>query len=162
MPSYFMPPQEYGEFPKTEVNAILQGVTAVMESWAHLPSRYIGVPVEGPASLPLEFSVRFSGYASGFLNVRTSIEMARALVRQTNGKNVTRVPVEDVFKEFVDIFSGKLMAYLWGNNWGLLKMEMPTFTQPKNWPEKEPTACCAFIVENWPVEVRLWIDAGAE
>lgn len=162
MPSHFIPPQEYGEFPKTEVNAILQGVTAVMESWAHLPSRYIGMPVEGPAFLPLEFSVRFSGHATGFLNVRTTPDVAKVLILKVGGRKALKSAEVEVFKEFVDVFSGRLMAYLWGNNWGLLRMELPNFTTPKSWPKKEPTACCAFIVEHWPVEVRLWIDQEFE
>src|SRR5271163_2592289 len=114
MPSYFLPPTEYGNSPKTEVNAILQGVTAVLESWAHLPSRYIGIPVDGPAPLPLEFSVRFAFHTTGFLNVRTAPELAKILLNHTQGGQVKKLS-EEVVREFVDIFSGRLMAYLWGN-----------------------------------------------
>ena len=158
MPSYFAIPQEYGEFPKSELNGILQGVAVVFESWAHLSSRYIGLPVEGPAPLSLEFSVKFSGHSSGFLNVRTTKEMAQILFKSVKGKSASLLPEEEVFKEFVAIFSGRLMAYLWGNNWGLFKSDAPVFSTPQDWPQKQPTASCAFLVENWPVEVRLWIE----
>jgi hypothetical protein len=158
MPSYFAIPQEYGEFPKSELNGILQGVAVVLESWANLSSRYIGAPVEGPAPMPLEFSVKFSGHSSGFLNVRTTAEMAKILLRSGEGKTVRQLPEEEVFKEFVSIFSGRLMAYLWGNNWGLFKSDAPVFSTPEHWPKSQPAASCAFLVENWPVEVRLWIE----
>jgi hypothetical protein len=158
MPSYFAIPQEYGEFPKSELNGILQGVAVVLESWAHLSSRYIGLPVEGPAPLSLEFSVKFSGQASGFLNVRTTKEMAQILLKSFKVKSSHSLPEEEIVKEFVAIFSGRLMAYLWGNDWGLFKSDAPIFSTPQDWPQYQPTASCAFLVENWPVEVRLWIE----
>jgi hypothetical protein len=158
MPSYFAVPPEYGEFPKSELNGILQGVAVVLETWANLPSRYIGVPVEGPAPMSLEFSVKFSGQASGYLNVRTTNEMAQVLLRSLEGKTDHPLQEDEVFKEFVVIFSGRLMAYLWGNNWGLFKSDPPSFSTPKNWPQDQPAASCAFLVENWPVEVRLWVE----
>jgi hypothetical protein len=162
MPAYVAIPQQNGEFPKSELNGILQGVSVVLESWANLSSRYIGVPVEGPAPLPLEFSVKFSGQASGYLNVRTSDEMAKVLHRSIQSKNGSFITEEAIFKEFVAVFSGRLMAYLWGNNWGLFKSDAPVFSTPENWPASAPSACCAFIVENWPVEIRLWIESDTE
>ncbi len=158
MPAYIAIPQQNGEFPKSELNGILQGVSVVLESWANLSSRYIGVPVEGPAPLPLEFSVKFSGQASGYLNVRTSDELAKVLYRSIQTKAKSHISQDDIFREFVAVFSGRLMAYLWGNNWGLFKSDAPTFSTPENWPKTDPSACCAFIVENWPVEIRLWIE----
>ena len=158
MPAYAAIPQENGEFPKSELNGILQGVSVVLESWANLSSRYIGVPVEGPAPLPLEFSVKFSGQATGYLNVRTSDELAKVLHHSIKSKNRAFASEDDIFKEFVAVFSGRLMAYLWGNNWGLFKSDAPVFSTPKDWPKETPSACCAFIVENWPVEIRLWIE----
>jgi hypothetical protein len=61
-----------------------------------------------------------------------------------------------VIKEFANLLSDRLMAYLWGNHRRPFKYDEQFFSAPPHWPKGELTACGAFIVENFPVEVRLW------
>jgi hypothetical protein len=58
--SYFAVPESKGRIPKSELSGILKSMESILKSWADLSARFIGAPAEGPADLPLEFSVLFS------------------------------------------------------------------------------------------------------
>lgn len=159
MTSYAAVSEASNQIPESELTGIVKSVETVLQSWANLSSRYIGMPAEGPATLPLEVSVRFSSPCSVFLNVRTTSEMARVLVSSIRCQAVYPIPEEEVFKEFVNFLSDRLMAYLWGNNKRPFKTNEQFFSTPRNWPPGEPTAGGAFIVKNYPIEVRLWTES---
>jgi hypothetical protein len=53
------------------------------------------------------------------------------------------------------------MTFLWGKSGQAFDPFIPIPTVPRDWPEVEPSASCAFIVENIPVEVRIWIKEKA-
>jgi len=158
MTSYSAVPEPSNQIPQSELNGILKSVEAVLQSWAHLSSRYIGMPAEGPATLPLEFSVRFSAPFSLFLNIRTTNEMAQVIIHSIRGQILFPISDEEAFKEFANLLSDRLMGYLWGNNRRPFKPDEQFLSVPQNWPIGEPTACAAFIVENSPIEVRLWTE----
>ncbi len=157
MQVYFPAPLEYQDFPKAEMNAVMEAMKNVLHSWAYLPSGSIGAPVEGPAPLQLERSVRLSGRALGYLNVRTNPELSKILAEYAQGEPVAVENQEDAFHEFVNIFCGHLMTYLWGKEGKGFDSFLPIPTTPADWPITSPAASCAFIVEDIPVEVRLWI-----
>jgi hypothetical protein len=158
MRAYSPKPLESG-FPKAEMNAVLEAMRHVLHTWAYLPSFPIGMPVEGPANLPLERSVRLSGRALAYVNIRTSPELSLLLSQYAQGETDTKA-CEDAFYEFVNIFCGHLMTYLWGTEGVSFEPYLPIPTTPADWPQAEPTSSCAFIVENIPIEVRLWIKEG--
>lgn len=158
MTSYFAVPEPSDRIPKSELNGILKSVDSVLQSWANLSSHYIGMPAEGPATLPLEVSVRFSFPHPIFLNVRTTDELAKVLVSSIRCQAIYSIPEEEIFKEFVNLLSDRLMVYLWGNNKRPFRCEEQILSTPQNWPLGEPDAGCAFIVENFPIEVRLWTE----
>ncbi|HXL72047.1 MAG TPA: hypothetical protein VN963_00340 [bacterium] len=158
MTSYLAVPEPSDRIPEGELTGILKSVDSVLQSWANLSSQHIGMPAEGPAPLPLEFSIRFSFPSSVFLNVRTTGEMAQVMIRSIRGQAVFPISDEEVFREFVNLLSDRLMAYLWGNHRRPFKSNEQFFSAPRNWPLGEPTACGAFIVENFPIEVRLWAE----
>ena len=157
MPSYSPVPHKHGQFLKSEINGILECLAEVLETSAKLRCRHIGMPAEGPASLPLEFSVRYYGQSSIYLNVRTTMELAQLLEASIQDGAMKPGKREETFKEFVNAFGGRLTAYLWGSVGGNSSPDIPSLSTPQSWPAREPTACCAFIVENWPLEVRLWM-----
>ena len=154
---YTPAPLEYQDFPKAEQNALQEAMKHVLHTWAYLPSGPIGAPVEGPAGLSLERSVRISGRALGFLNLRTSPELSFLLSQCAQGEEEPAGDSEDAFHEFVNIYCGHLMTYLWGKSGTHFDSFLPVPTTPTDWPKGAPTASCAFLVENIPVEVRLWI-----
>ncbi len=157
MPTYFPAPLEHQDFPKAEQNAVQEAMRHVLHSWAYLPSGPIGAPVEGPAPLKLERSVSLSGRALAYLNIRTSPELAKLLSESARGEERHEENDEDAFYEFVNIYCGHLMTYLWGKEGAKFDSFLPVPTTPVDWPKPTPSASCAFLVENIPVEVRLWI-----
>jgi hypothetical protein len=157
MQTYYPAPLEYQGFPKAELNAIMESMRHVLHSWAYLPSGPIGTPVEGPARLDLERSVILSGRALAFLNVRTCPELTSLLSQCAMGEPGSAADAEDAFHEFVNIYCGHLTTYLWGKEGAKFNSFLPVPSTPTEWPRVEPSASCAFLVENIPVEVRLWI-----
>jgi hypothetical protein len=161
MAPYLAVPEPADQVPDSEFNGILKSLETVLQSWVNLSSRYIGMPAEGPAALPLELSIRFTSPYPVFLNVRTTSEMTQVMIHSLTGPILFPISDEEVFREFASLFSDRLMAYLWGNNRRPFKSDEQFYSQPRNWPPGEPTACAAFIVENFPIEVRLWTRSGA-
>ena len=157
MPTYFPAPLEYQDFPKAEQSAVQEAMRHVLHSWAYLPCGSIGAPVEGPAPLVIERSVRLSGRALAFLNIRTTPELSKMLAQCAQGEENHGDNGEDAFHEFVNIYCGHLMTYLWGKAGAKFDSFLPVPTTPMDWPNVQPSASCAFLVENIPVEVRLWI-----
>jgi hypothetical protein len=158
MTAYVSVPEPSDRIPQSELNGILKSVESVLQSWANLSSHYIGMPAEGPAPLPLELSIRFSAPFFIFLNIRTTSDMTQVIIRSIRGQSIFPISDEEVFKEFSNFLSDRLMGYLWGNNRRPFKPDQQFFSTPQNWPIGEPAACAAFIVENLPIEIRLWTE----
>lgn len=159
MRTYYPAPLEHHDFPKAEQSAVMEAMKHVLHSWAYLTAGPIGAPVEGPARLPLERSVALSGRALATLNLRTNPDLSGLLSQSATGEEDEIGDPEDAFQEFVNIYCGHLMTYLWGKSGSHFDSFLPIPTTPKDWPAAAPSASCAFLVENIPVEVRLWIKA---
>lgn len=150
--TYFEISEECSEFLKSELKVIFQGIDSVLKTWAKTSTRYIGIPVEERDPLPLEFSTEFSGLFSGILTVRTTPDMARVLLL---GLSVHRFSKEEAFKEFAAVLSSRLSAHFQAVNRGILVSSAPRVSTERNPLKSEMIGCCAFVVENWPVEVRV-------
>ena len=157
MKKHSIQPLAHQGLPKTEVMAVVEAMRHVLQGWAFLPLDYIGEPVAGPARMPLEWSVRLSGAALCFLNIRTFPEVSALLSHHAQGEGTGPEDQEDAFREFVNIFCGHMVTYLWGKEGAAFDPYIPVPTTPEDWPNANPSASCAFLVENVPVEVRLWI-----
>ena len=157
MSVYVPNPMEHHDFPKSEINAVLEAMRHVLRYWAYLPYCDVGLPVDGPAKMPLERSVRLSGRSLACLTIRTQPELAELLAHYSQGESKNPGDAEDAFQEFVNIYAGHLMTYLWGDSGKSFDPYLPVPTTPNDWPKPTAAASCAFIVENIPVEVRLWI-----
>jgi hypothetical protein len=148
--TYFEISEECSEFLKDELKVIFQGVDSVLKTWARTSTRYIGIPVEERDPLPLEVSAEIFGRISGVLNIRTTPDMARVLFLGS-----PRFSAEEVFKEFAAVLSGRLSAHFQGKNRGVFVSGAPEASKFGYGSESETIGCCAFVVENWPVEVRV-------
>src|SRR5665213_773353 len=60
----------------------------------------------------------------------------------------------EVFKEFSAVLSRRLSAHFQGKNRSFFVSDKPRVSTQGN-PESQTIGCCAFVVENWPVEVRV-------
>jgi len=150
--TYFEISEECSEFLKSELKVIFQGVDSVLKTWARTSTRYIGIPVEERDPLPLEFSAEISGRVSGILSIRTTPDMARALLL---GLSVHRFSKEEAFKEFAVVLNNRLSEYFKVKNRGIFVFGESQISKAGNPQESLTIGCCAFVVENWPVEVRV-------
>jgi len=133
---------------------------AVLEKWAFLPCDFMGDTVEGPANLPLERMVGFSGPLEGCLVVRSSAGFGKHLWENVSGDDESEgdTPHGDAFSEFVNLYFGHLLALFRQSVEGTFDPFLPQSSIPSLWPDRRPDAALALLVENIPVEVRLWID----
>lgn len=132
----------------------------VLEKWAFLPCDFMGLPVEGPAHLPLERMVGFTGPLDGFLVVRAPEGFGQYLWENVSGedKALQDIPHADAFSEFVNLYFGHLLTVLRNCTGGSFDPYLPQLSNPALWPEGQPDAALALLVENMPVEVRLWLE----
>ena len=135
----------------------------VLEKWAFLPSENIGTTVEGPANLPLERMVGFSGPLEGFLVVRAPERFGKYLWENVSGEenSSSSIPHGDAFTEFVNLYFGHLLTSLTEFRQGTFDPYLPQPSNPSLWPADKPKSSVALLVEDMPVEIRLWIVPGA-
>jgi hypothetical protein len=157
MDPFFLGTPLHEEFPKTELKAVMESMRTVLKSWVYLPSGHIGRPVDGPARLSLERSVSLEGDARAFVTIRTVPQLGSLLCQYATGDPCGPEEGEDAFYEFVNIFCGHLVTYLWGSEGKVFQTYLPVPTTPADWPNAAPSVACAFITEDLPIEVRLWI-----
>lgn len=151
-------PEESRTAPLTDME-LFQVFQGVVEKWAFLPCVEIGPLVEGPAHLPLERMVCFSGVVEGFLVVRAPHRFGQCLWENIAGAEGTGETLahNDAFNEFVNLFFGHLSPSLRRPGQGLLNPYLPQASYPGLWPQRRPQASLAALVEDMPVEVRLWL-----
>lgn len=135
----------------------------VLEKWAFLPSEDIGPTVEGPAHLPLERMVGFSGPLEGFLVVRAPERFGKYLWENVSGEenSTSSIPHGDAFTEFVNLYFGHLLTGLTELRQGTFDPYLPQPSTPSLWPLGKPKSTVALLVEDMPVEIRLWIGSKA-
>lgn len=133
---------------------------SVLEKWAFLSCDFMGGTVEGPAQLPLERLVGFSGPLEGYLVVRSSENFGKHLWENVSGDEsaLDAAPHGDAFSEFVNLYFGHILTVLRRHVEGTFDPYLPQSSIPSLWPGRKPDAAIALLVENIPVEVRLWID----
>ena len=135
----------------------------IVEKWAFLPCANIGPLVDGPAHLPLERMVSFSGSVEGLLVVRAPQRFGQCLWESISGSANTTdsLPHGDAFTEFVNLFFGHLSSSLRRLAPGQLDPYLPQTSYPGLWPQRRPQASLAVLVEDMPVEIRLWLGADS-
>jgi chemotaxis protein CheY-P-specific phosphatase CheC len=131
----------------------------VLEKWAFMPSDNIGTTVEGPANLPLERMVGFSGPLEGFLVVRAPERFGKYLWENVSGEenSSSTIPHGDAFTEFVNLYFGHLLTSMNEFRMGNFDPYLPQPSHPELWPKGTPSSAVALLVEDMPVEIRLWI-----
>ncbi len=155
MLTHFEIPEEYGYFPKGELEGVLEGAEIVLQTWG--TSRKGGAPAEKSPRF-VEFSVGFLGRFFGILNVRATLDMAKALLGSAKGVSFEHLSEKEITKEFSNVLMGRLTAHLWVKNWGVFVSGVPQLSASGMWADGKPLASCTFVVEDWPVEVRLMTE----
>jgi hypothetical protein len=97
------------------------------------------------------------GPLHGLLHIRASADLASLVSKRVFEKEGLRARTQAAFKEFRELFAGRLMADLWGQHGTWFKSNFPSFTQAAC-RDFQPSAHWVFFFEEKPIEVYLWFD----
>ncbi len=123
---------------------------------ADLSSQFIGSPVEGPAVMSLERSVRLAGPAKGILVVRAHRKLGALLFEKSIHGQDHWDSREAAFDYLAQLFAEKLVRAYW--SLGEFEPLVTNICNPQFWPPRAPVSSGAILVEHYPVEIRLWMD----
>lgn len=129
----------------------------IVRSWGADHVRILGAPPAEIPDLSLERSVILSGSLNALLTARSSPEFAAWLRDQRQDTPLGRFPSEGVFEELVSFFSLSLYHRFWKPHSFQIGPIKPYPSQSEFWPFPPPYSACALDVENYRVELRLWI-----
>lgn len=149
-------------FTSLQSQELFEVFRTVLEKWAFMPSDAIGTAVEGPANLPLERMVGFSGPLEGFLVVRAPERFGKFLWENVSGEenSTSTIPHGDAFTEFVNLYFGHLLTSMTEFRMGNFDPYLPQSSHPALWPKEKPQSAVALLVEDMPIEIRLWITSN--
>jgi hypothetical protein len=171
MLTYFAGPEERDKFPISGLNGILQGVSVVLNKWAEKASHYGAMPIAEIDPLYFDFTIKFTGRSTGILSVRTTPDLAMILLAASEAVALRNLSQEEIYSEFAAVLSGRLMAHLWITDKDFFISGAPTFSNTGIWADHQTMGSCAFLVKQWPVEVRVlsekpeadqWGEAGVK
>ena len=98
-----------------------------------------------------------SGTLNGILVVRSTLEFASWLRNQRADTSLGRYDEIEVFEEMVSLYCLYLFHDFWVPQNFHIGPIHPFRSIPADWPLGEPHAYCNFVVEGFPVEIRLWM-----
>jgi hypothetical protein len=136
--------------------AVAEVVDRVLCDWAYLGSQPAGVPAPGPADLPLEYTVRLSGPAHYLLVMRSTEALGSAVAVASTGDPGAKGLGPDAFRELVNLVAGHLLTDCLDGGTELYRSFLPQASGPADWPGHEPMGQALLLVENHPLEIRLW------
>lgn len=115
-------------------------------------TRLMGLPVEGPARLALEAGVPISGEQEGMLVLRASKGLGDLLASWA-GEGAG----EEAFLPFCSLVCDHLLSSLWKPGMAVFHEGEARPLGTVDWPAGEPDSACAILIQNEPLEVRLWL-----
>ena len=129
----------------------------VVRSWGADHIRVLGIPPQEASNLSLERSVILSGSLNALFTARSSSDFAAWLRDQRQDTPLGQYPLEDVFEELISFFCLSLYHRFWRPHSFQIGPIEPFPSQPEFWPLLPPHSACALDVENYRVELRLWV-----
>jgi hypothetical protein len=129
--------------------------------WAKTNVRFLGDIGEDVLPMPVELCVRWAGNASGMLVIRCYDDFVKWLKKGKGYKPANLSSEKEILNEMVAQYGVYLIHNFWKSE--LLKIG-PILTRPcrpEEWPARPATAAFSVLVEDHPVEIRLWLDHPA-
>jgi hypothetical protein len=136
--------------------ALAETAGRVLSEWAYLASQPAGQPAPGPAPLPLEYSVRLSGPAEFQLVMRSTEALGATVAVASTGDPSASGLGPDAFRELVNLVAGHLLTDCLEGGTELYRAFLPETSGPADWPQGDPMGQALLMVENQPIEIRLW------
>ena len=146
---------EFHAAPSLDLHHLFEKVIRI---WGVSRVRNLGPASGDPVHLSLERMVTFSGAVRGFLVVRSTREFALWLRSRRENTVLGRYPEEEIFEELVSLFCLYLAHSFWKPNLFNLGPIHPFPSIPQDWPEVPPRDSAKLQVEDFPLEVRFWME----
>lgn len=128
----------------------------LLGDWAFLSIMPAGAPVAGPAELPLEFTAQIVGRVSCVLVLRSSHAFGAELAYASTGDPGAREQGADAFQELCNMLCSHVLTNFLGGDQGGFAPFLPQRSRPEQWPSDQADVASVVLVEDHPVEVRLW------
>ncbi len=119
---------------------------------------YLGPVAEDPIEMPVEVSVRWKGSMGGTLVIRCYPDFLKWLMESRDYKPLNLCTEKEIFHEMSTLYCVYLIQYFWISDLFELGLVLPRASTSRDWPVREPDSTCGLLVEQNPVEIRLWID----
>ncbi|HVM31571.1 MAG TPA: hypothetical protein VMU88_00410 [bacterium] len=142
-------------FPPTGAD-LFRAFREALGECAELSCEFIGRPVEGPAVMSLERSLRLEGPARGLLVVRAHRKLGLMLMQKNLHGEGPWDSRDAAFDYLARLFAEKLVGAYWPL--GEFKPLATRISNPQFWPPGPPAVDGALLVEMYPMEIRLWLD----
>lgn len=128
----------------------------ILRSWGSGQIQRVLSPLETTYA-PLERMTILTGTLSGTLVVRSSLEFAVQLRNLRSDSSLGRYSEAEVFEEMISLYS----LYLFHDFWIPQDFQVgpihPFRSVPADWPLGQPHAVSNYLVDGFPVEIRLWM-----
>jgi hypothetical protein len=119
---------------------------------------YLGPTSGDTVDMPVEVSVRWKGSVGGTLVIRCYRDFLKWLMESRDYKPLNLFTEKEIFHEMSTLYCVYLIQYFWLSEIFEMGLVLPRFSTPQDWPLREPDATCGLLVEQNPVEIRLWMD----
>ena len=119
---------------------------------------YLGPTGANTIDMPVEVSVRWKGSVSGTLVIRCYREFLNWLMESRDYKPLNLCTEKEIFHEMSTLYCVYLIQYFWISELFELGLVLPRPSTPQNWPVRDPDSTCSLLVEQNPVEIRLWLE----
>jgi len=129
--------------------------------WAAAEYEYLGPLPKGLCGLQTEVSVHWKGHMGGRIVIRCNSGFLRWLQESRDDKPAHMRTEKEIFHEMSSLYSVYLIFCFWMSDFMEMDMIQPHSSTPADWPSAEPTATCGLLVQDNPVEIRLWIGAAS-
>jgi hypothetical protein len=126
--------------------------------WTGSNVRYLGELQDNVVEMPVEWSVRWEGNASGMLVIRCYDDFVSWTSRSKSYKPLRFCTGKEIFNEMVAQYAVYLIHNFWRPDLLEIGPIQPRLSTPEEWPSSSPEAAFSVLIEDHPVEIRFWMD----
>lgn len=148
-------PRTFPPLPLLDLSHLFEKVVRI---WGLSTVHHLGKIQDQQTYLPLERMVTLTGAVKGFLVVRSTREFALWLRSRRENTVLGRYPEEEIFEELVSLFTLYLVHSFWKPHLFSLGPVVPFPSIPSDWPNEPARFSATLMVEEFPLEIRLWLE----
>jgi hypothetical protein len=129
--------------------------------WADPEFQYRGPIQDDLPGMSSEVSIRWKGEVGGRIVIRCHPKFLRWLEESRDTKPSHMQTETEIFREMSSLYAVYLIYCFWMSDFSEMGMIQPNPSTPADWPVRKPSATCSLLVQNNPVEIRLWVGAAS-